>query len=102
MHSAHWSLPMVAAHLLAALGCAVLICAAERLCVAVSSELRRLIVVMLGVADDDCDARKPQTLPITGLFSRIVVRSGLGYPGTTARGHHRLTRTLSLWRTLRR
>ena len=81
VHGGHWSLPMVAAHLVAALGCAALICAAERLCIAVSGELRRLIVVMLGVADHDGDARKPQTLPITGVVPRILVRSG---PGTRA------------------
>jgi hypothetical protein len=78
VHGGHWTVPMMAAHLLAALGCAALICAAERLCIAVSGELRRLIVVMLGVDDDDSDTRKPQTLPITGLVPRIIVLSGLG------------------------
>jgi hypothetical protein len=77
-HGSHWSLPMVSAHAVAAVACAGLICAAERLCAAALGELRRLIVVTLHVSGDDAHARKAPTSPSTPIQSRILIRSGLG------------------------
>ena len=68
---------MVVAHVLAAVGCAVLICAAERLCAAVAGELRRLVVVALDIIDgpDVLPAPTPSTaVPVL----RILVRRGAG------------------------
>jgi hypothetical protein len=78
MHGAHWSLPMLSAHVLAAAACAVLICAAERLCEAALGELRRLIVVTLDVADGDEHPSQAATSSSTSFYSRILVRGGLG------------------------
>jgi hypothetical protein len=77
MHGGHWSLPMLAAHAVAALVCAALICTAERLYAAAVGELHRLILAVLDVADDE-HAAHPPVAPSTALISRILVRSGLG------------------------
>jgi hypothetical protein len=77
-HPSHWSPAMICAHVLAAVGCAVLIGAAERLCVAALGELRRLIVVTLDVADTEGPTQGLPTPPATGLAARLLVRSGLG------------------------
>jgi hypothetical protein len=76
VHTGHWSPPMLTAHVVGAMACAVLICTAERLCAAAFGELRRLIVVTLDVADNAW-APKVETSPLTMLHLRILVRSGL-------------------------
>jgi hypothetical protein len=48
-HGNHWSVRMVAAHALAALGAAALICSAERLFGAIAAVLWRLVLVLVAL-----------------------------------------------------
>jgi hypothetical protein len=75
---------MVVAHVLAAVACTVLICAAERLCAAVAGELRRLVVVALEIVDGP-DVFAPAAPSVADLVLRILVRSGSGTRAPPAR-----------------
>jgi len=80
-HGAHWSAAMVTAHAVAAVVCAALICAAEGLCEAAVRRVRRLIVVVLDVTDDD-GLYRPAPPPLHHhLVPRLLVRSAFGTRG---------------------
>jgi hypothetical protein len=81
MHGGHWSAAMVSAHVVAAVGCAALICVAERLC---DAARRRMIVVVLDVTEDDGLYRPaPPSLHLT-LVPRLLARSAFGTRGPPA------------------
>jgi hypothetical protein len=77
IHGGHWSVAMLASHVVAAVGCTAMICAAERLCTAAANELSRLIVVVLDVGERQGPSR-PAPLPLGTFVSRILVGSPLG------------------------
>lgn len=84
MHGGHWSAAMVSAHVVAAVGCAALICVAERLCDAAGRRVRRMIVVVLDVTEDD-GLYRPAPPPLHhDLVPRLLVRSAFGTRGPPA------------------
>jgi hypothetical protein len=80
-HANHWSASMLAAHAVAAVICAVLICTAERLFAALAGVLWRLIVVLLALRDDLHPSTCRPVWTQAGLPSRIVAGDGLGTRG---------------------
>ena len=83
-HGAHWSVAMVSAHVVAAVVCAALICVAEGLCEAAVRRVRRLIVVVLDVTEDD-GLYRPAPPPLYHyLVPRLLARSAFGTRGPPA------------------
>ncbi len=79
-HTGQWSLPMLAAHLVAALGGAALICAAERLLAALVGSIWRLVMVLLALRGDEQRCIR-LVWTHTGLAVRSVVCGGWGTRG---------------------
>ena len=70
-HANHWSVQMVASHVVAAFICAAaLICTAERLFGALAGVLWHLILVLLAPRDDDHPPQSYRAWAHTGLTSR--------------------------------
>ena len=81
-HANHWSVQMVASHVVAAFICAAaLICTAERLFGALAGVLWHLILVLLAPRDDDHPPQSYRAWAHTGLTSRILACRGLGTAG---------------------
>jgi hypothetical protein len=75
-HGSHWSVPMVAAHTLAALGAAALICSAERLFGAIAAVLWRLILVLVALRGTGPTRRRGILWWAPGLAARTLAGSG--------------------------
>lgn len=84
VHGGHWSASMVGAHVTAAVVCAVLICAAERLCEATVRRVRSLVVVVLDVTDGDGLYRPAPPPRHLNLVPRLLARSAFGTRGPPA------------------
>jgi hypothetical protein len=75
-HGNHWSVPMVAAHALAALGAAALICSAERLFGAIAAVLWHLVVVLVALRGTGATRRPGILWWAPGLAARTLAGSG--------------------------
>lgn len=80
-HGDHWSSSMLVAHLLAALGCAALICAAERLFCRLAGRIWRLVVVTLALRGDDVRRGVAPVWPAPRLVTRVLLGCGPGTRG---------------------
>lgn len=75
-HGGHWSVPMVAAHALAALGAAALICSAERLFGAIAAVLWQLILVLVALRGAGPTRRRGILWWAPDLAARTLAGSG--------------------------
>jgi hypothetical protein len=75
-HGSHWSIPMAAAHGLAALGAGALICSAERLFGAIASVLWQLVLVLVAVRGTRPTRRRGILWWAPGLAARTLAGSG--------------------------
>lgn len=80
-HADHWSVPMLASHVVSALSCAALICTVERLSGALAGVLWRLILVLQALVDGDQPRMSRPVWWHCGLASRILARCGPGTRG---------------------
>jgi hypothetical protein len=83
-HGDAWSPTMALAHLLAAAGGAVLICAAERLFGALAGQIWRLLLAVVAPRGADERPRATPVWPGVTAASRLIVIGGLGTRGPPA------------------